>query len=166
MVFSIRVLEKKHKTLYFSVIITVLIVWLKRDKLKAFWCLFDIFNERFPRISAHLWEPNMKWAPRALTRVNTECSLGWIKFHFTKNSFLPFIKQQKSFSSPHFVFQSVYALNTRSIKIHRRSFIKVLITLLILKNNFIQHIDWLLPYFEKCNWTKFLINIHKQKLSK
>ena len=53
------------------------------------------------------------------------------KFLFTENSFLPrLIKQESSWSS-HYIFQSVYALNTRSIKLHRRSVVKVLIMLLI-----------------------------------
>lgn len=39
--------------------------------LKVFWCHFDIINQLLPRISAHLWEPNIKWVPWALTRANT-----------------------------------------------------------------------------------------------
>ena len=39
--------------------------------------------------------------------------------------------KQESYSSPHCIFQRVYALNTRSIKIPRRSVVKVLIMLLI-----------------------------------
>ena len=42
-----------------------------RDKLKVFWCLFDMFNQRLPRIRAYLWDLKIKWVPRALTRVNT-----------------------------------------------------------------------------------------------
>ena len=50
----------------------------------------------------------------------------WInKFLFTENNFLPRSIKQGSYSSPHCIFQSVYSLNTRSIKIHRRSVVKV-----------------------------------------
>ena len=61
------------------------------------------------------------------------------KFLFTENNFLPRFIKQESYSSPHCIFQRVYALNTCSIKILRRIVVKVLITLLI-NNNFMQHI--------------------------
>ena len=53
------------------------------------------------------------------------------KFRFTENNFLPRLIKQGNCRSSHCIFQSVYALNTRSIKILRRSVIKVLITPLI-----------------------------------
>ena len=46
--------------------------------MKVFWCFFDIFNERFPWISAPLWEFKIKWVPQALTRVNKVFT--WAKF--------------------------------------------------------------------------------------
>ena len=53
------------------------------------------------------------------------------KFPFTGNNFLPRAITKESYSSLHCVFQTVFALNTCSIEIHRRSVVKVLITLLI-----------------------------------
>ena len=56
----------------------------------------------------------------------------WVnKFLSTEDSFLPRLTKQESYSSSHCIFQSVYALNTRSIKIYRSSVVKVIITLLI-----------------------------------
>ena len=46
------------------------------------------------------------------------------KFIFTENNFLPRLIKQESYSSLHCIFQSVYALNTRSIKINQRSVVK------------------------------------------
>ena len=70
----------------------------------------------------------------------------WInEFLFTEDNSLSHLIKQESYSSQHCIFQSGYAFNTRSIKIHQRSNVKVFITLLI-KNNFMQHIDWLLTY--------------------
>ena len=62
------------------------------------------------------------------------CSLGWTwmnKFLFTENNLLPRLIKQESCRSSHCIFQIVYALNTRSIKLLRRSVVKVLIMLLI-----------------------------------
>ena len=56
----------------------------------------------------------------------------WVKkFFLTENNFLPRVIKHESYSCTHCIFQSVYALNTRSIKILRRSVTRVLITLLI-----------------------------------
>ena len=49
------------------------------------------------------------------------------KFAFTENNGLPCLINQESYSSPHCIFQSVYALNKRSIKILRRCVVKELI---------------------------------------
>ena len=62
--------------LYSSVIIAVLIVWLKRQIesiLMSFWYIWwaPPSKERLPQIIISLWEPKIKWVPRALTRVNT-----------------------------------------------------------------------------------------------
>ena len=55
----------------------------------------------------------------------------WLnKFLLTENKQF-FSLKQESYSGPHCIFQSVYALNTRSIKTLRRSVARVLITLLI-----------------------------------
>ena len=40
-------------------------------------------------------------------------------FLFTENNFLPRLIKQENYSCPHCIFQSDYALNTRSIKILR-----------------------------------------------
>ena len=57
--------------------------------------------------------------------------LPWItKFLFTDNIFLPRLIKKESCRSSHCIFQGVYALNMRSIKILQRSVVKVLITLL------------------------------------
>ena len=53
------------------------------------------------------------------------------KFFFTGNNFLHRSIKKESYSSPYFIYQSVFALNMRSIKTHRRSIIKVLIMLFI-----------------------------------
>ena len=53
------------------------------------------------------------------------------KFFFAESNFLPRLIKQESYSSPHCIFQRYYALNPRSIKILRRSVVKVSITLLI-----------------------------------
>ena len=56
----------------------------------------------------------------------------WINnFLFTENNFLPPLIKQGSYSSPHYIFRSVYGLNTCKIKIHRRSVVKVLIIKLL-----------------------------------
>ena len=49
------------------------------------------------------------------------------KFVFTENNDLPCLIKQESYSSPHCIFQSVHALNKRSIKILRRCVVKELI---------------------------------------
>ena len=53
------------------------------------------------------------------------------EFPFTENNFLPRLIKQESCRSWHCILQSAYALNTRSIKLLRRSVIKALIMLLI-----------------------------------
>ena len=53
------------------------------------------------------------------------------KFLFTENNFLPRLINQESCRSSHFIFQSVYVLNTRSTKLLRKSVVKLLIMLLI-----------------------------------
>ena len=66
-------LKRKHKTLYYSVFITVLIVWLK-TQVESILMSFEEFNsskENFSWISYPLWELKIKWARRALTKVNT-----------------------------------------------------------------------------------------------
>ena len=52
---------------------------------------------------------------------------------FPLMSFLPSLIREEGYNSLHCIFQSEFVLNTRSIKIHRRSNIKVLITLLLEK---------------------------------
>ena len=64
MVFYNKGVKKKHKALSSSVIIPVLMVWLKRQ-VENILMFFDIFYER--------WQPKIKWASRVLTRVNTLC---------------------------------------------------------------------------------------------
>ena len=53
------------------------------------------------------------------------------KFLITEKIFLPCLTKQEIFRSSHCIFQSFSAMNTHSIKIVRRSVVKVLITLLI-----------------------------------
>ena len=59
------------------------------------------------------------------------CSLGWINSLLQKNIYITCLIKRKSFRFSHCIFQSVYALNTPSIKILRRSVVKVLFTLLV-----------------------------------
>ena len=59
--------------------------------MKIFWCLFDTFNECLPRKSDSLEstpfrEPKIKWAPRALTRVNAVCTEIYIWLHKSATS--------------------------------------------------------------------------------
>ena len=46
------------------------------------------------------------------------------RFLFTENNFLPRLVKQSRYISLHCIFQSVYALNMFSIKIHREVLIK------------------------------------------
>ena len=68
------------------------------------------------------------------------CFLGWINSFFYRKQFSPSFNhgdilylhgliKQESYRSPHCIFQSVYALNTRSLKILRKSAVEALITL-------------------------------------
>ena len=77
-------------------------------------------------------------------------------YTFHKKKFSPMFNIKRKLPCSHYIFQSVFALNTRSIKTHRRSDIKVLITLLlfIVIINFIQDIVWLLTNVWLCDWTK------------
>ena len=55
----------------------------------------------------------------------------WIdKFLYTESSILPCFIKKENYSSPYYIFQSVFALNMHRIKTYRRS-VEVLITLLI-----------------------------------
>ena len=67
--------------------------WLKRLCFDQIYCSYHLveenlycsvidyfWNERLPWISAPLWEPKIKWAPRALTRISTVGSLESIWF--------------------------------------------------------------------------------------
>ena len=56
------------------------------------------------------------------------------KVFFTETkTFLPRLIKQESCRSWHCFYQSVYALNVRSVKILRRSVVKILIVLLIIQ---------------------------------
>ena len=91
--------------------------------MKVFPCLFDIFNERLPRISVPFWEPKIKWAPRALTRVSTvlekiyhamgqrpsvKCRLSVVRTHM--NYLLPIGNVNVLWSQPwtHFILPSEF----------------------------------------------------------
>ena len=59
------------------------------------------------------------------------CSRGWINSLLQKNIYITCLIKQESFRFSHCIFQSVYVLNTPSIKILRKSVVRVLITLLV-----------------------------------
>ena len=77
------------------------------------------------------------------------------KFRLTENDFLPRLIKQESYRSSHCIFQSVYALNTRSIKTLRRIIVKVLITLLIKQQFYVPY--WLAT--NKCLKSAIELNI-------